>query len=1838
MSKQVEERVVSMQFDNSRFERNVSQSMSTLDKLKQKLNFNGASKGLENVQTAASKVDMHGLANNVETVRARFSALEVMGVTALANITNSAVNAGKRMVAALTIEPIKAGFQEYETQMNSVQTILANTQKEGTNVKVVNKALDELNTYADKTIYNFTEMTRNIGTFTAAGVKLDTSVSSIKGIANLAAVSGSTSQQASTAMYQLSQAIASGTVKLMDWNSVVNAGMGGQVFQDALIRTSEHLKTGAKAAVAAKGSFRESLSTGWLTTEVLTQTLDQFSTAADTQEEYEAAVKKFVEQGYSQEEAKQMADMAKTAGEAATKVKTFTQLIDTLKEALGSGWTTTWRLIIGDFEEAKKLWTEVSDYFSEAINNSSEARNKMIKGWAEGGGRTMLIDSLKNAFEGLMSVVMPIKEAFREVFPPTTSEQLLKITERVKEFTEKLKLSSKNAERVKRIFKGVFSIFDLGKKALTAFMKPLFDFSQSKGIGNLADMLLEAAASIGDFFTSINEGTSAKQILSNVSDALSKAFGGVSKIFESATNGLRGFGNVFKSVWSWISKVAGKIGTAISTAFKWITENVSVGDIFAGLLGGGIFVTLKKFSGLLDKIKEAISNVFDKKVFEGGIGDKFKSILDKVHDSLESFTSGIKIASLVSIAIAIGILSASLKSIAALKISELSKGLFGIGGLLAMLSMSFKSLTKSLSKFDSKGVVKAGIAMIAMSIAIKILSKALVEIAGLKFTDILKGLFAIGVGLLGFVGILKLLDKTDGSIKSAITMILVAEACKILGDALASLGSLSWEEIRRGLTAMGGALAEITAVTVILGKYGKGGSLIGAVSMLIMVQSLDEIYEALKNFGSMAWEEIRRGLTAMGVALAELGFVIGLLGKFGGTSSLVGAVSILIVAHTLDEIYEALKNFGSMAWEEIRRGLTAMGGALAEITAVTVILGKYGKGGSLIGAVSMLIMVQSLDEIYEALKNFGSMAWEEIRRGLTAMGVALAELGFVIGLLGKFGGTSSLVGAVSILIVAHTLDEIYEALKGFGSMSREEIGRGLVAMGGALIELAAITGLLGTLAPGTGLLGAVTILIVAQALKPIGEALSDIGQLSWSEIARGLVGMGGALTELAVITGLLGNLGGLGALLGAGTILLAVQGLGDLADALKKFGEMSWDEIGRGLTAMGAALGEVALGSLLNTLSGLGAKSISEVAGPLGTLADSVKKWSDVTIPENLASQLGSLAWGIMKFTFGESGAGAIAEVAGPLGVLADSVKKWADVTVPEGLGEQMSALADGVMKFTFAGIGAGGLSASAEPLGVLADSVSKWANVTVPAGIGEQLTSLANGVKSFSFAFAGGWSIGQINEPLSNLADTVTKWKDVNIPEGLSKQLTSLANGVKSFSFAFAGGWSISSILEPLGNLADTVKKWSDVKVPEGIEKSLTNIANGIKQFGLMDAAKISAIDEPLKTFSAAFKNFGNITGTGENLVTFATNIKDCGSKLSGINTGAINTASSAIDKLISVIKKVNDTNTGNVAPFVNAANKLNNIKIDNIKVDAGNLSSAISSIKKIMESMSKTISSSKSSLESAMRTAVSGLSTAVKSKESSVSSAGKSLASALEKAIKSKKSSINSACKSLVSGCASAVREKVSSMESAGKDLGRGLVRGINSKKQAAYDAGFALGQKAVQGEKDGQDSASPSKATIKAGKWLGEGLAIGIQRIGKTVYNSAYGLGETATGTISKAVSNISDIINSDMDTQPTIRPVLDLSDVRAGAGSMNALFSGRTLSVDMAGVGSVSASMAKFQNGNDSKEIVSSIKALRKDIADMPRNTYTINGVTYDDGTNVSDAVGSLVRAIKIERRT
>ena len=866
MSRTIDERIVEMRFDNAQFEKGVATSMSTLDKLKKSLNFKNSSKSLEEIGRAANRVRFDGMIDGINTVNARFSYLQGTIQHQLNNIVDSCVMASKRMVSALTTQPIKDGFAEYETQMNAVQTILANTQKEGTNVKMVNAALDELNHYADKTIYNFTEMTRNIGTFTAAGVKLDTSVSAIQGIANLAAVSGSTSQQASTAMYQLSQALAAGTVKLMDWNSVVNAGMGGQVFQDALIRTSEHLKTGAQAAIDAKGSFRESLQTGWLTTEVLTQTLDQFATAADTQEEYEAAVKKFLDQGYSEEQAKQMADMAKTAGAAATKVKTFSQLIDTLKEALGSGWTETWRNVIGDFEEAKELWTSVSDVLSDAINKSSDARNAIVKEWADLGGRTALIDSFRNAFNALLSIITPIKEAFNYVFPPATAKQLLAITEGIRDLTAKMTLSDPIAAKLKRTFEGLFSIASIGIKVIGGIGKAFFQLLTSSGVSNLAEHVLSIGEAIGDVLSRLNDSFKMDDIanslgtvvgiisaaLNGLLDLLDSVFGavnnkfridgllnvlasmkdGISNVFDYISDKFKNISTVFTKIKDIITNVISTISGYVKQFVDWVKDNFTLGDLFAGLIGGGIFVTIKKIIGLVQTIKDKIEELFGKgensKI--GQIVEKINNALDSLHDSLEAFTTGIKATALLEIALAISLLAGAMDKISNLSVEDIGKSLASIASLFAMLNLSFRSMNKTLSKYDTKGIIKAAGSMVIMSAALNILANAMVKMSGLSWDDIAKGLVGTGSGLLTLCVGLKSISDVKISASTSIALLALAKSCEMLGNAMTTFATLSWSEIARGLVGMGAALKIFTSIINQLGKSNGGSFFLRNVS------------------------------------------------------------------------------------------------------------------------------------------------------------------------------------------------------------------------------------------------------------------------------------------------------------------------------------------------------------------------------------------------------------------------------------------------------------------------------------------------------------------------------------------------------------------------------------------------------------------------------------------------------------------------------------------------------------------------------------------------------------------------------------------------------------------------------------------------------------------------------------------------------------------------------------------------------------------------------------------------------------------------------------------------
>lgn len=1171
MSTTVDERVVEMRFDNKQFEQNIQTSLSSLDKLKKSLNLEGAAKGLETVNDAANKCsgNMSPLSNAVETVRVRFSALEVMAITALQNITNSALAAGKNLVSAFTIDPIKSGFEEYETQINAVQTILANTSSKGTTLDQVNNALDELNHYADMTIYNFTEMTRNIGTFTAAGVDLDTSVAAIKGIANLAAVSGSNSQQASTAMYQLSQALAAGTVKLQDWNSVVNAGMGGQVFQDALKETAKVHGIAIDEMIKDEGSFRETLSKGWLTSDILTETLAKFT--GDLNEDQLRTM------GYADDQIKSIMEMGKTANDAATKVKTFTQLFDTLKEAAQSGWTQSWEIIVGDFEEAKELLTEVSDTFSAVINASADARNKMLQDWKDLGGRTMMIEAVKNVFEGLVSVAKPVREAFNEIFPPMTGKQLAEITERIRDLTAKFKMGEESSKNLKNTFKGVFAVLDIVGQAFKAV---------AGGVGELIGLFLPAGngvlsltGSFGEYLVKLDEtvnktdvfgkavstvvdivktvitfvktaGEKVKEFgkaagekfdfpgfelfhsflervhdrMAQIGDGAGKMKSGVIVAFEMMGEALEKckFLKVMEALWTAVKVIADGIADAIGTMMGTLAEKLGNAD-FSGVLDvlnsiavGGIAVSISKFLKSVTEPLEGLNGVL-----EGVTG-----ILDGVRGCFEAYQTNLKAGTLLKIGAAIALLAGSIVAISLIDSDKLSASLGAITVLFANLLGAMAIFNKISS--DTGKVSKACTAMIAMSVAVSILAGALKKVSDLDWGELARGL----VGIAGLTTIVVASSKAMASsqkqvIKGATSLIIFGAAIKILASACEDLSKLQWDELGRGLTGVGVLFAEI-AVFLRVAKF-NGKMISTATGIVILSAAMKVLASACKDFGQMEWSEIGKGLAGIGGLLAELAVFTNLAGNAKHVMST--GVALIAIGAAMKIFASAVKDFGQLQWDEIGRGLTAMGGALAEVAIAVNLMPK-----NMIGIGTGLVIVGgALEIIANCMSKFGGMQLEEIGRGLTVMGGALAELAISLNFMkGTLGGSAALLVASGALAV------LAPVLSILGALSWEAIAKGLISIAGAFTIIGVAGAVLTPLVP--------TILALSGAFALIGVGVLTIG--------AGLLAAGTGLSALAIGFTALATAGAAGATAIVAALTVIVIGIAGLIPAvLTKVGE-----------------------------------------------------------------------------------------------------------------------------------------------------------------------------------------------------------------------------------------------------------------------------------------------------------------------------------------------------------------------------------------------------------------------------------------------------------------------------------------------------------------------------------------------------------------------------------------------------------------------------------------------------------------------------------------------------------
>lgn len=1253
MSTTVDERVVEMRFDNKQFEQNIQTSLSSLDKLKKSLNLEGAAKGLETVNDAANKCsgNMSPLSNAVETVRVRFSALEVMAITALQNITNSALAAGKNLVSAFTIDPIKTGFEEYETQINAVQTILANTSSKGTTLDQVNNALDELNHYADMTIYNFTEMTRNIGTFTAAGVDLDTSVAAIKGIANLAAVSGSNSQQASTAMYQLSQALAAGTVKLQDWNSVVNAGMGGQVFQDALKETAKVHGIAIDEMIKDEGSFRETLSKGWLTSDILTETLAKFT--GDLNEDQLRTM------GYTDDQIKSIMEMGKTANDAATKVKTFTQLFDTLKEAAQSGWTQSWEIIVGDFEEAKELLTEVSDTFSAVINASADARNKMLQDWKDLGGRTMMIEAVKNVFEGLVSVAKPVREAFNEIFPPMTGKQLAEITERIRDLTAKFKMGEESSKNLKNTFKGVFAVLDIVGQAFKAV---------AGGVGELIGLFLPAGngvlsltGSFGEYLVKLDEtvkktdvfgkavstvvdivkiaitfvktaGEKVKEFgktagekfdfpgfelfhsflervhdrMAQIGDGAGKMKSGVIVAFEMMGEALEKckFLKVMEALWTAVKVIAGGIADAVGTMMGTLAEKLGNAD-FSGVLDvlnsiavGGIALSISKF---LKSVTEPLEGLSD--ILEGVTG-----ILDGVRGCFEAYQTNLKAGTLLKIGAAIALLAGSIVAISLIDSDKLSVSLGAITVLFANLLGAMAIFNKISS--DTGKVSKACTAMIAMSVAVSILAGALKKVSDLDWGELARGL----VGIAGLTTIVVASSKAMASgqkqvMKGATSLIIFGAAIKILASACRDLSKLQWDELGRGLTGVGVLFAEI-AVFLRVAKF-NGKMLSTATGIVILAAAMKVLASACKDFGQMEWSEIGKGLAGIGGLLAELAVFTNLAGNAKHVMST--GVALIAIGAAIKIFASAVKDFGQLQWDEIGRGLTAMGGALAEVAIAVNLMPK-----NMIGIGTGLVIVGgALEIIANCMSKFGGMQWEEIGRGLTVMGGALAELAISLNFMkGTLGGSAALLVASGALAV------LAPVLSILGALSWEAIAKGLISIAGAFTIIGVAGAVLTPLVP--------TILALSGAFALIGVGVLTIG--------AGLLAAGTGLSALAIGFTALATAGAAGATAIVAALTVIVTGIAGLIPAvLTKVGEgiiAICKVIAAGAPAIGEAVKAVVLTLIdvfVSCVPQLADGALQLVVGVLAALVTYTPQIVDLAfkfligILEGIASNLPSL-------------------------------------------------------------------------------------------------------------------------------------------------------------------------------------------------------------------------------------------------------------------------------------------------------------------------------------------------------------------------------------------------------------------------------------------------------------------------------------------------------------------------------------------------------------------------------------------------------------------------------------
>lgn len=1180
MSNKIQREVVEATFDPKGLVKGIEKSIHFVEQLKASLNFDKSAQSLSRLEQSADSVKFGGMAKAVDGITSRLSTMGIVGATVIANITNSIFNASKRMAQSLLLGPIKMGLEEYEIQMNAIQTILANTSMKGTTLDDVNSALGELNAYADKTIYNFSQMTDSVGKFTAAGVALDTSVSAIKGISNLAALSGSNAQQASTAMYQLSQAIAAGKVTLMDWNSVVNAGMGGQIFQDAIVETARNQGIAVDSLIEKNGSFRASLQEGWLTSEVMLEALSKFT--GDLNAEQLKTL------GYTEDQIVEIMKLAETANDAATKIKTLTQLKDTMMEALQSGWAKTWSIVFGEFDEAKELFGGIGDILGTLIGQSADARNNMLDAWKDLGGRDKLIRSFMIILEQLVNVITTIKSAFREIFPPLTGYKLYQLTVGFEKFVRILAIGETGSNNLKIVFKALFAVLDIVFMLVKAILSPIIKLTA--GVGGLASGLGKGVVGFALWVTNLRDviektkifdifvqnvgrylgkladtvKTLAKRFLDlNVIGKLVKWLQGITKadvvdFFWSLNDALI---KLYLSVLPFVSGLYSEVERLVNSflgmkvvqdVIRWV-QGITKADIVAFLWS--LNDILIKAQTAITPYVDALKDLYDKflqlkvvkeisdilsgftwtniKAFFDGILDKMPIILDKLSvfvDILKKAKD--KIKAFGESFLELGFVKAVLDAISNFsilggvsKITEAGEALRGVTKWVGGLKDSLFELKDKLG----------GIGPYADKFRDWILE--MLSNLGAWLTEGAKNVDFNGVvGLLaaGLVtGLLFSIRKLMGQAASGewLTKVLdgfIGADSPIVSSITRTLGSVeeTFKSFQTNLKA--DALLKIGAAIAIV------------VASVIALSMVDP-------------DKLLTAMLAMSTLLTGLFGSVGVLSKIDTKSTLTSASAILVISIALLILVAALKGLSALDYYQVVDGLSAFAIGLTEMLLAIRFIGNGGGVQMVKTAAGLVVLSLALLVMSMAVSRFGEMKPDVVQQGLLTIGIALAGMIAAVKLLSNKVIEDIISAAIGIGILSASMLVLSLAVLAFGNMNPDVIVVGMATIAGLLGEFALFSNII---KPTSMIQAAIGIAILSVALVSLTATVGLLGSMGVDKLTQGLLGLGAVLVMVAATTSLMS-----GALVGAAAMVIVSGAILVLSMALVIMGQLRMDQM-----------------------------------------------------------------------------------------------------------------------------------------------------------------------------------------------------------------------------------------------------------------------------------------------------------------------------------------------------------------------------------------------------------------------------------------------------------------------------------------------------------------------------------------------------------------------------------------------------------------------------------------------------------------------------------------------------